>query len=90
MKKNAVFTVADANKRWCPFGRTSDFNDGGDLPEFQHTLTGNRGQCHTRCIASDCMAWRWHTTHINNPDAPKGDLIETCDTYGYCGMAGAP
>ena len=58
-------------------------------------------QCHLRfggtypemnrpCIASQCMAWRWVRTHINNPDDPGGDLIPSSRTYGYCGLAGRP
>lgn len=42
------------------------------------------------CIGSRCMAWRWVETHINNPDAPEGDLITSGDTHGYCGLAGEP
>ena len=38
------------------------------------------------CIASQCMAWRWQPTHINNPEG--GDMIWSARTYGFCGLAG--
>lgn len=41
-----------------------------------------------KCIASGCPAWRWQPTHINNPDDPKGDVIWSARTYGFCGLAG--
>ena len=33
-----------------------------------------------RCIASDCMAWRWI----------KGYPSDTINKLGYCGLAGSP
>lgn len=42
------------------------------------------------CIGSACMAWRWLSTHINDPENPKGDLIWSRDTHGFCGLAGHP
>lgn len=41
------------------------------------------------CIGRRCMAWRWVRTHINDP-AGGPDLVESRDTYGYCGLAGVP
>jgi hypothetical protein len=40
------------------------------------------------CLGAECMAWRFARTHINNPEG--GDMIESFDTYGYCGLAGVP
>lgn len=46
--------------------------------------TGNRG----KCVASDCMAWRWlHLNHYNH--AGGYSRTEVYDV-GYCGRAGEP
>lgn len=79
--KHAVFTEDEAKNSWCPFAR-------GD--SVARERVAGDGKYHNRCIGSACMAWRWHATHINNPDDPTGDLIPSGDTYGYCGLAGAP
>lgn len=86
--KFAVFTEADAKTKWCPYSRPTfpsvencgyqpgNRNDDGSIPH------------QAGCLGSACMAWRWHATHIN--DKPGDDLYLSPDTYGYCGMAGAP
>ena len=46
--------------------------------------TGNRG----KCVASDCMAWRWHYT---NKRTHVGSYAGTeIHDIGYCGRAGEP
>lgn len=53
--------------------------------QFKGFAQPNPEQC--RCIASECMAWRWGT------DKEMDDMIANGfeDTlYGYCGLAGAP
>lgn len=40
------------------------------------------------CVGSMCMAWRWVETHI--ADDAGNPTILSCDTHGYCGLAGAP
>lgn len=80
-------TEAEARKKWCPFGRESVFNDGGGHPDFQHTLAGNRGECKTLCIASDCMAWRAAGEAKRSTTPTSGYHMEP---VGYCGLAGAP
>jgi len=81
-----VMTEDEARTKWCPFARVIHFHDNdhqGIAP-----AAGNRG-CHgypkpeARCIASDCMAWRWGS------DVTVGKFKtqrENC--HGYCGLAG--
>jgi hypothetical protein len=83
MKKNAVFTVEGALSQWCPRAQVA-VGPAGDV--YSNMPNSNA----TTCAGPACMAWRWHTTHISNPQAPKGDLIESADTYGFCGLAGSP
>lgn len=43
-----------------------------------------------RCLASQCMAWRWKGTHVNDPANPSGDMVWSPRAYGFCGLAGRP
>ena len=65
-----------ARERWCPFSHTVYAGIG------LNRMTLKIGEAYvdeikadTRCIASDCMAWRW---------------AHRIDGMGYCGLAGAP
>jgi hypothetical protein len=66
-----VMTEDQAQSKWCPFARMLDrtgsagYNRGPDPALW------------TKCVASQCMAWRWRTL----PEVP-GD--------GYCGLATGP
>jgi hypothetical protein len=65
-----LLTEDAAREKWCPFARD---DSGGDNP-----CTVNRPNYpayQVRCIASDCMAWRWYDENTHN-------------RYGLCGLAG--
>ena len=74
MAIQVCISEVDARKKWCPFA-------ANEAEPVAPSLT--------RCLGSGCMAWRWVFTHINDPNNPSGDLIESSDTHGYCGLAGA-
>ena len=70
-------TEDEARKRWCP-------QTARPVPVYATTITGSGASefqlitgldSRNRCIASACMAWRWHR------GVPAG---------GYCGLAGKP
>ena len=71
---------SEARKKWCPFVRP----DYGNVRGISN-LNGSK------CIASECMAWRWHLLPkqqhqmqvIVEPD-------EYSDTEGYCGLGVRP
>ena len=63
-------TPEEAKQKWCPFA----------LPSFNRILV-NEGGNETKCIASDCMAWRWYQKNAIGDDGPLPDA-------GYCGLAG--
>ena len=94
-----LLTEAEARTKWCPHTRGiysgSAFNRLGELSP------GNPAELNPevcRCIASDCMAWRWgewaptdvHT--ITEDGRPMVVQVEdrARPTRGYCGLAGRP
>ncbi len=82
--------MTEDEAKWCPFVRvTADEVDGTiNRWSLDNDNRSNPFGDHNACIGSACMAWRWYRTHINNPDNPKGDLIESTHTHGFCGLAG--
>lgn len=62
----------EARTRWCPFSRVVKMQ--GDHP------TDAEAYGQTRCIASNCMAWRWEAVGVLSPN----------NASGYCGLAGKP
>lgn len=71
-------TEDEAKTKWCPFVRvlldTPDLKGTGNRLSSLEADLDNPVQA--RCIASDCMAWRW----IGPPrDQPR---------HGVCGLAG--
>lgn len=86
-----ILTESKAREKWCPEGRlllsdvTPDKKSWSHIPHFSafnrifskvDLSTDARG----RCIASDCMFWRWHC----------GDGAPEINTHGYCWKAGRP
>lgn len=75
-------TEDEARKKWCPFARSGAYVGSG--LEFSPVsgcavnrdgpATSTIDASGTRCIASECMAWRWRPG--TNPP------------LGFCGLAG--
>ena len=65
-------TEDEARTKWCPFTRYIG-SYGGEVvqPKVDQTI----------CIASKCMAWRYH---VVDPETYEGNAP------GYCGLAGKP
>lgn len=84
-------TEDEAREKWCPevqYVMTSDDEGIGDSIETKTTSypmnrlgkTNETTRQHAdwqcfKCIASDCMMWRWGPVDV---------------TRGYCGLAGKP
>lgn len=91
----SLCTEEEAKERWCPFvsyernasnrwHRQAHRNpETGE--QFTASEVDNPEQC--RCIASQCMAWRWAE---QGHDA--GDFSNTPEhpSTGYCGLASDP
>ena len=72
-------TEAEAREKWCPFA--------GDIRNYGNTSIGNSH----RCIASDCMAWRWNKTGRSIHRVGEKPMVsDEVDNTGYCGLAGKP
>lgn len=79
-----MMTEDEAKTKWCPFVLSYMENRHGSTtpPSNRYevqTESGwktNESPSSCRCIASDCMAWRW------------GGFTQDGDDMGYCGLAG--
>lgn len=38
----------------------------------------------SQCQGAQCMAWQWERVHVT--PLSGGDMIESNDTHGFCGM----
>jgi hypothetical protein len=87
-KLNAM-TEDEAKTKWCPFARVAEpwryvSTSTGPMPVAAPAV--NRGSdaqlfSASHCIASACMAWRWHraSEHVDG----YGE-----NQRGFCGLAG--
>jgi hypothetical protein len=72
-------TEDEARQRWCPFARVSR-DHAATSPAVNRWDSGTpepRWGPHCACIASYCMAWRWHYS-------PHGQRLPD----GHCGLVG--
>jgi len=74
-------TEDQAKEKWCPYVRHfSGSVDDEVVVDPAANRWGrhlNPGPC--RCIASECMAWRYHSSSRSESER-----------HGYCGLAGIP
>ena len=76
-----LLTEEQAKQKWCPWARIARDGSGiGNRYSFDNDLATD--SAFARCIASDCMAWRWTDC---SSKAVAGRKVE-----GYCGLAGKP
>ncbi|MGW8145077.1 MAG: hypothetical protein ACWGN2_11830 [Anaerolineales bacterium] len=73
-----MYTEDEAKTKWCPEYQVSGadgFNNRDDVPGYP------------RCIASECMHWRWIIMPMFDADTYLG---EGQTDRGYCGLSGKP
>ena len=78
-------TEEEAKTKWCPMVRHYAVGEGDH--------SSNRMDMSTRCLGSECMAWRWLTppgTTVQVPTSSGLYQATTSPGNGYCGMAGKP
>lgn len=103
-----MMTEEKAKGKWCPFARIAHYPTDECAPKDIIT-SHNRLSCEetgedrrplaSRCIPSECMAWRWGSKiepgqmidakDLSYPEI-KELIAERSDTKGYCGLAGRP
>ncbi|WP_027178800.1 hypothetical protein [Maridesulfovibrio bastinii] len=82
-----LLTEEKAKEMWCPQARQTDEGSGA------YNRDGNgAGDKDCRCIASDCMSWRWKDRETEiMVYRYKEDHPDMMRHYtGYCGLAGKP
>jgi hypothetical protein len=84
VKVSNSLTPAHASKRWCPFVRIREYQEGSIEGtavnrSFDSADSAANGSL---CLASGCMAWRWDIGH-EWEDEERRD-----ERRGFCGLAG--
>lgn len=79
----ATYTEDEARKKWCPFARVID-----DLSGAASSARLRDGT--VKCIASECMAWRWIDVTEQNDNPTVADRTVKSSVRGFCGLAGQP
>jgi hypothetical protein len=74
--------IEEAKEKWCPFANPSGLQG---YPTENRAVLKSRG-AHTRCIAIDCMSWRWTKNCVDGVNSSTVTIVS--ETDGYCGLAG--
>lgn len=77
-----LLTEEQAKEKWCPNTRVSSPHGTWNVSIRRESVP------HTRCIASQCMAWRFYVEPIYG-DA-GGYMGQRQTDKGYCGAFGVP
>lgn len=89
-----MHTEEEAKTKWCPFAREVYVPPESHCPGTVANRDYDSAPYGCRCIASECMAWRWshftaghakHGSDYISDGCPPGKKAE-----GYCGLAGRP
>jgi hypothetical protein len=75
-------TENEARKKWCPHGRVYSSNGAFNRTE-NRAVDGP-----SKCIASDCMAWRWIKDPLIEFVANGQPVPDYTGEHGYCGLSG--
>jgi hypothetical protein len=71
-------TEDEAKTKWCPMVRVIAYNGTYSSNRLDSSVMSKK------CIASNCMLWRWlHPEYVRGTEADKG-------LSGYCGLGGKP
>ena len=84
-------TEDEAKTKWCPFARYVSIRGEG-INRWIHEGETQTNPEPSRCIASDCMAWRWTTAPDRAEsyarEAPRAHREHPFVAKGHCGLAG--
>ncbi len=90
-EEGVMLTEEQAREKWCPSAqvimRPVEEIHGQKVVMLDcisaNRIEGGEAAHGTKCIASDCMAWRW-----GDPTNPRPE--DRAQWGGYCGLAGSP
>mgnify|MGYP006919647047 CR=1 FL=1 len=80
-----MHTEDEARRNWCPMVRALAHEGHASVAVNRAHPDGVLDITQARCIASDCMWWRWVEgggPGPQHPDEPERDM------RGFCGFAG--
>lgn len=83
-------TEDEARTKWCPMVRTGLV--AGMAVNHHVGRDGlHAGDVHdeTRCVASECMMWRWAAKSTMKGPPSAMASVDQKDWKGYCGLAGS-
>ncbi len=88
-----TMTEEQAREKWCPYARSYSFEEFQFNTAMASTNREPDGAPNKacRCIASDCMAWRWKVgppTKLEKAEYDETNIVS--EQRGFCGPAGAP
>lgn len=88
-----LLTEEDAKRKWCPkaislYREKGYYGSGDGMAGINRdSPSGNIPSC----IASFCMAWRWHDPKkLRDIDLVTSDVVDQEPRRGYCGAFGVP
>lgn len=76
-----MLTEEEATTKWCPWARDMIHEQGKVGPVQAMAAVNRKGSDFAKCIASECMAWRFNSAVL---------AADNIDRRGYCGLAGVP
>lgn len=77
-----MLTEDQARTKWCPHVR--ELMD--DAASANRDYKGGLGNIAARCIASECMQWRWRDDEQRRANRDAYGI----KSAGFCGLAGKP
>lgn len=82
-----MYTEKEAKNKICPTFAMTSLLSTSYLPNITSAVE-NAAKIMSRCIASDCMMWRWDTIKCEKGCScrDKQDCIK--ESKGRCGLAG--
>ncbi len=94
-----MYTEDEARKKWCPHVRYSS-NRGDGINRWVTAEDEQPNPEMSRCIGSECMAWRWKPLSQTDENTIRGYARDTSremaearfqkTRQGYCGLSGSP
>ncbi len=79
-----MHTEDEAREKTCPHMR--HVVNGRDVDEYKIPPVYSQ----SRCIASQCMAWRWLKHQYKERPGANFNDVHAADRLGYCGLSGKP